>query len=632
VADPSREPLGGGNGWIAWGIAAAFSPGWAAYAWTRGDTEALVRANDPAAVSLGAAASFMMASAALIGALWWWLVRREGATGLAALRRAVLRTRVVVLAPLLVVLLADGSGFLGMRRPLLVLAAAALVAWTLPAWPRVPPRLTALALRLLGGRRFPIVVLVLATTATAMVLVRLALLRHLGLHTRAFDLGIYDNTVWNTLHGDFLGCSLIRSGSHTAAHFDPILAVVALPYALAPRAEALIVIQALWVLSSVVPVYLIARDRLGERAGAVLVAACLLAYPSVHGVILYEFHSLTLLAPAALWLVLAIDRGSAGGWIAALGMVLLVREDAALFAIGVGIWAALATDRRRLGLLTIAIAIAWLVVVKAFFMPDPGLLMQHSDEAYAYANRYRRLIPEGGGAADAVSTLVTNPSFVLGHVLAHDKFMAFVAFLLPLGLLPLLAGKRLLPCVYGAAFLFLASHASLYFPLFHYASALYPMLVAALPAGIVHARRILEARGQPPALARRRVHAWLATCAVASTLSMGGFVPNAPFELHTPIPRHLDSEARATYAWLRGAVESIPVDASVSASNRTAPHLSNRADVHILQEWVATEFILLHDEDVGGPERSFLRSHAEQYEEIDRHGPLRLLRRGAPPW
>ena len=52
-------------------------------------------------------------------------------------------------------------------------------------------------------------------------------------------------------------------------------------------------------------------------------------------------------------------------------------------------------------------------------MPDAALLMQHSDEAYAYANRYKRLIPEGGGASDAVVTLLSNPSFVLAHVLTH---------------------------------------------------------------------------------------------------------------------------------------------------------------------------------------------------------------------
>ena len=608
---------------IGWGIAGALSPGWAAYAWTRPDADALVRSNDPASVSLGAAALFMLASAAIVGALWWWLVRRDDAPRGEALRRAVDRTRVLVVLPLLVALLADATGFLSVRRPLLVLACAALVAWTVPDGPRLPSRAMAVLRRI----AVPPVVLAVATAATALVLVRLALLRHVGLHTRAFDLGIYDNTVWNTLHGDFLGCTLIRSGAHTAAHFDPILAVIALPYALAPRAEALVVIQAAWVLSSVVPAYLLARHRLGERAGAVLVAACLLAYPSVHGVILYEFHSLTLLAPAALWLVVFLDRGQVRAYLAALAVVLLVREDAALFAAGVGVYALLATPHRRLGALTLAIAAAYLLAVKTMAMPDAALLMQHSDDAYAYANRYRRLIPEGGGAADAVVTLGTHPTFVLAHVLTQEKVMAFVAFLLPLGFLPLLAGRRLVLLVYGAAFMFLASHASLYYPLFHYASVLYPMLFAALPDGMLHARRRLEALGMPAPLARVRVHAWLGTCAVASTLTMGAFVPNAPFELHTPVPRDLEAEEEATYAWLRRAVESIPPDASVTGSNRTTPHVSNRAQVHVLQQHVATEWILLHDDDVGAPERAFLRAQADAYEEVDRHGSLRLLRR-----
>jgi uncharacterized membrane protein len=605
-----------GNAWVGWGVASACAPGWAVYAWTRPDSDALVR--DNAGGSIGVAILLVLASAAIMGALWWWLARRDDVRGLPAVRNAVMRTRIVVVAPLLVALLADANGFLGLRRPLLVIACAALVAitWPLPSLPRA-----------LVHRRAAVVVLASATLATAIVLVRLALLRHFGLHSRAFDLGIYDNTVWNTLHGDFLGCTLIRSGAHTAAHFDPILALVALPYALAPRAETLVVIQALWVLSSVVPAFLLARHRLGETGGALLVALCLLAYPSVHGVVLYEFHSLTLLAPAALWLVYLLDRGHTAGYFVALAIVLLVREDAALFAIGVGLYAVLATPRRRLGALTIALAAAYLLVVKLLVMPDAALLMQHSEDAYAYANRYRRVIPEGGGASDGVITLLTNPSFVLAHVITHEKVMAFVAFLLPLGLLPLLAGRRLLLCAYAVAFMFLATHSSLYFPLFHYASVLYPMLFAALPDAMLAARRRLEARGQPPELARRRVHAWLATSAIASTLTMGAFVPNVPFQLHTPIPRDLDDEEWTTIAWLRAAVASIPADASVSATNRTTPHVSNRAAVHILQQHIATDWILLHDDDIAGPERAFLRAQADAYEEIDAHGPLHLLRR-----
>lgn len=609
---------------VGWGIAGALSPGWAAYAWTRGDTEALVRSNDPQAVDLGVAAVLLLASAAIVGALWWWLVRRDPAPRVEAWRRAVDRTRVLVVLPLLVALIAEGGGFLSLRRPLLVLACAAVVAWTLCHGLALPPRVAAILRRIAAA---PAVVLAAATAAAALVLVRLALLRHFGLHTRAFDHGIYDNTVWNTLHGDFLGCTLIRSGAHTAAHFDPILALVALPYALAQRAETLVVIQAVWVLSSVVPAYLLARHRLGERTGALLVAACVLAYPSVHGVVLYEFHSLTLLAPAALWLVHFLDRGHARGVLASLAMVLLVREDAALFAMGVGLYALLATPHRRLGALVLALAAAYLLAVKLLAMPDASLLMQHSDEAYAYANRYRRLIPEGGGASDAVVTLATHPTFVLGHLLVQEKVMASVAFLLPLGFLPLLAGRRLLLLAYGAAFMFLASHPSLYYPLFHYSSALWPMLFAALPDGMLHARRRLEAIGVDPVVARRGVHAWLATCAVASTLTMGAFVPNAAFQLHTPIPRALGEEAWARYAWLRRAVESIPPEASVSASNRTTPHVSNRAAVHLLQQHVVTDFILLHEDDVDGPQRGFLRANADAYEEVDRHGALRLLRR-----
>ena len=593
---------------LAWAAAIAVSPGWVGYTLTRPNPQAFVRGNAPASIDLGVAALCLLASAAVVAGLWWLLRGRD----------PIRRTRALVLLPVLVALYFDGAGFLGMRRPVLILASAALIAWVAP---RIPKRVLA------SMRRYAVPLLAVAIVGTAAFLIRLALLRHFGLHTRAFDLGIYDNTVFTTLHGDFLGCSLIRSGTHTAAHFDPILAIVALPYAIAPRAETLIVIQALWVLSSAVPAYRIAHRKLGDRASALVVALCLLAYPSVHGVILYEFHSLTLLAPAALWLVEFLDAARPRLYLGALAIVLLVREDAALFAIGVGVYAVLATEHRRLGALTIAIAATYLVAVKTLAMPDAALLMEHSDEAYAYANRYRGFIPEGGGAGDALATFVTNPAYVLGHVLSREKVMAMIAFVLPLGFLPLLAGRRLLLIAYGVAFMFLATHNSLYFPMFHYSSVLYPMLFAALPAGMLRAQALLEARGDAPDLARRRVHGWLITCATLGTLTMGAVLPNAPFKLHTPIPRSLRPAAAEQIAWLRRAVTQIPPDATVSGTNRTTPHVSNRVGTRLVQQQIETDYLLIHDEDLAPAEKAWLRARGRAYEPVDEHGPLRLLRR-----
>jgi uncharacterized membrane protein len=617
-------------GFVAEAIVVALCPGFATYVWSRPDVSAFVGANAQEAASLPAATLHLLGSAAIVGALLWWLARRHphgGARSIAAWRRAVARLRWLLLLPLLLALFHDPDGFLSIRRPLLVLACAAVVAFAVPRWPAVPARLRAA----FGGSHWPLVPLVAGTGLAALHLHRLALLRHQALHTRAFDLAIYDNILFNTMHGEFLACSLVKGGVHTSAHFDPLLAVLVPVYALAPRAETLVIVQLLWVLSSVVPAYLLARHRLGDRVGPTLVALCVIGYPSVHGIVLSDFHSLALLAPVALWLVYFLDTRRTRAYLVALLLVLLVREDAALFAIGVGLYAVICVPRaRRLGLLTIAAAAVWLAVVKLAVMPDAGLLMENSEEAYTYANRYRRLIPEGGGTRDAIATLVTNPGFALAHVSTHEKLMSLLAFLLPLGLLPLLAGRRLLLLAYGLAFCFLATQDFIYYPLFHYASVLYPMLFAALPAGILRAQAWLRRTGTPAALVPVRVHAWFATCAVLSSLTMASWIETPPFQLHTPVPRELGDEEREVYAWLRDAIAEIPADADVTATNRVGPHLSNRRTLHIVQQQVETEWIVAHDDDLRAEAGAWVRElmRSGRYEEVARRdGHLRVLRR-----
>jgi hypothetical protein len=243
-------------------------------------------------------------------------------------------------------------------------------------------------------------------------------------------------------------------------------------------------------------------------------------------------------------------------------------------------------------------------------MPDPGLLMQDSDHTYAYANRYRRLIPADGGALDGIATLLTNPAFVLGHLLTMEKFVAAVAFVLPLGFLPLGAGRRTLLAAYGVAFIFLASHKSIYYPLSHYSS-------------------VIDVRGHAPARARAMLLAYLATCLSLGSLSMGALLDTQPFRGVTRL-RSLDADARARYQAFAEAIAAIPRDASVSASNRAAPHTSNRSELYILQQRIEAEWIVVYEADLDSPEGAWVYGllHHGRYVKVKRmRGVFSVLRR-----
>src|SRR5262249_31404134 len=148
-----------------------------------------------------------------------------------------------------------------------------------------------------------------------------------ALRAHTIDLGLYDNILWHTAHGDLLGSSFLKGGHHNSAHFDPLLVAIAPIYALRPRSDTLLVLQVVWEASTLVPLYLLARSKLGNPAYAVGFAAMYALHPAVHGATLYEFHSLTLVCPLLVWLVYFLERGWYRAYALMLVPALLCRED-----------------------------------------------------------------------------------------------------------------------------------------------------------------------------------------------------------------------------------------------------------------------------------------------------------------
>ncbi len=123
-----------------------------------------------------------------------------------------------------------------------------------------------------------------------------AILRYYEGHCAAFDLGIYMQSLWSSVHGHSLLYTTLWEGSRFAMHFEPIMFLLMPFYALFPGAAVLLIIQSVALGICALPVYWIARDKLGERAG-VLYAAIFLVSPVVYGVNQDEFHGVALAVP-----------------------------------------------------------------------------------------------------------------------------------------------------------------------------------------------------------------------------------------------------------------------------------------------------------------------------------------------
>ena len=433
---------------------------------------------------------------------------------------------------------------------------------------------------------------------------RLSIVNHHALNTRTIDLGYYDNIFYQSIHGHPLGCSLIKAGYHGSAHFDPILVLLSPLYLLYPRAEMLLVLQAVWLGAGVVPVYLIAFDKLGRRAPAVVLAAMYALFPALHGANMYEFHSLSLLSSILLWLIYFLEKGSRRAYYLMLIPALLCREDVALILCFISIYAILSRrpGSARLGWITIGVSLVYFVIVKKFFMTSADIFMSGKD-SLSFAYYYEDLIPNKNGVAGIVVSVVTNPLFVIKTMVAEAKIVYLLTLFLPLAFLPFLAKTSRIMLGYGLLFTLLATRTAVFSPAFQYSATLIPFAFALTPIAL----RQMEDGALPAQLGldgRRLANAFLGAALASSLLvswKFGGFLENQSFRGgFSRVARGLTPAEKITYAWIDETVALIPAGASVGTTNKLGCHVSNRKDAVFYPGHGPVDYVFLDETEIKG--------------------------------
>ena len=249
------------------------------------------------------------------------------------------------------------------------------------------------------------------------------------LESSAFDLAYFDQVVWNGFQGHGFTSSFAPY-PFFGQHFSPALAAFVPFYAIHPSPLWLLGGQSLALGFAMVPLFLLARMWLGEKSALI---ACL-AYAAQLFVLRaanYDFHTEALGVPFVFWAVLGAVRASRAGDITLIlaGVApLLFKEDGALVSLGIG-FLALAVFRRRAGLILMAVALVYGLVVTTVVMPairggQPGDLI----------GRYSYL---GSSASGVLMGLVEHPGAALQHLLSPGPLMAVALLLGGVAFLPL---------------------------------------------------------------------------------------------------------------------------------------------------------------------------------------------------
>ncbi len=462
----------------------------------------------------------------------------------------------------------------------------------------------------------------------------LSIVNHHAVKTRILDLGLYDNIFYQSSHGHPLACSFLKAGTHASAHFDPLLVLLSPLYLVHPGAETLLVLQSVWLGMGVVPLYLLACRTLGRRLPGVALAAMYLLHPALQGANMYEFHSLTLLVPIALWLLYFLETGALLGYTVALILALLCREDVSLLLFFVGASAVCTRKPRmvRTGWVTMVASLLYFVVAKRFFMTSPGIFMVGKD-SYSYAFYYEGLIPNGDGVRGLVTSVLTNPVFVLRTVFSEAKVLYVLTLFVPLLFLPFAARPGRLMLLYGLLFCLLASNPIVYSPYFQYSSLILPIAFALVPLAL----RRIETGGTAARFrldGGRLSRSLLLGAFVASLLAswkLGGIVENRAFRWGL-MSRSLTEGERETYRWIRENVAGIPAQASVGATEMVGPHVSCREKAYIYPDRTDADYLFVHEGDLEASELDGLERSVRDgtFGLVSRREKMAFYRRSGP--
>lgn len=479
--------------------------------------------------------------------------------------------------------------------------------------------------------RFPAIAFALYTVLFSLI----ALGRHYSMAIGAYDLGIFTQSFWNTLHSGGFLFNQMEAKSHFGFHFSPIILACMPFFALWQRADCLIVCQTAVIALAIFPLYRIAERRYGPVAARVFVVLFLL-YPPLHGVNYHEFHETAFAIPvylfmfdfferrryAAMWLTIALALGvkeDQGFVIVVLGMLL----------IGLGCRAARRARRGEQpdsphtagelflhGALTVAAGAAAYVVITHFVMPAFGGNVNNFCE-----DRFKYL---GGSVQEILLSFLTRPGVVLKSLLMPVKLNYLLELLLPLALLSLRS-----PWILPAAPLFtinlLSAWGGMYSTNSHYAGALIPFIFYSAVRGYER----FQKPGAPQPGSLRACPRALKACIVLTVIFMLVFDP-APLRIGRPLPIP-GKEARATLHFM----EKIPRDASLSTLGHVYPHLATRRVIwprfHDGVECVFLDMTrgqLLGEVDYTTALAS--PAFAREYREALREGSLVLYRRVGP--
>ncbi len=407
-----------------------------------------------------------------------------------------------------------------------------------------------------------------------------------SMSTPSYDFGIFSQMFHYMKTTGLPLTTLERDGllSHFAVHVSPIYYLMLPFYCLAPTPATLQVLQAAVMASAVIPLWLIGKERGLSGFSRMLLCATLLCLPAFAGGVGYDLHENCFLTPLILWLFYGLEKKNIPITAVSALLTLTVKEDAAVYVAVIGLYLLVKTALRgkKADLHSLITGGALLGVSLIWFFAVTGYLAQSGDGVMTY--RYDNFIYDGSGSLfTVIKAVLMNPMKALYECTDAEKLSFITLTLLPLLCLPFFTRRYeryilLIPYV-------LVNLMSDY----QYQHDIFFQYTFGSNAFLIYLTAINVADWK---LDWKRMGVLAATAVMAFAFFTANILPKAKQYQETA------STYRDYYSSVRTALDTIPENASVTATTFYTTYLSQRdilydirycSKAHLLE----TEYVVL---------------------------------------
>ena len=396
---------------------------------------------------------------------------------------------------------------------------------------------------------------------------------HFG--TFGFDMGIHDQGIW--LLSRFRNPYDTVVGRNYLGHHVNFIDLLFVPaYWLGGGPHLLYLVETVWMAAGAVPVWLLARDRLGNPWIGLPLAGAYLLYPSLEWINWWHFHPDALMIAPLLFAWWLASRERWGWFAVAIAVLLLCKEDAApaVAALGVVLIVRRVRERGRgawrAGAITAVAGTVWFVLATKLLIPA-----FNGGQAAFYEDMFPAF---GRGLGTIVFNFVAHPSRFWHLATKPDRLTYYRQLLAPVGLVALGAPLPLLIAAPQMAINVTASLGYTHDIKFHYSS----IVVAVVFISTVEA----IGRWRHRAALVRFLVGLVAATALAANVDL------SPSPLGTAYHSGIWAQSSPRIAALEAAVHEIPAGAGVSASYTLVPHLTHRVTIYEFPNpWIVANWL-----------------------------------------